>query len=162
VLTAAVSGCTSRQRVIDTPQHTPQSQRSSIVGYRWHITEVRHGTSSVTVPRGRVGYIAFSPNGVLNADDGVNHYFGHFTSTVSGYHPTDVATTLVGYGGHDPVTLALIEGAQALTTQEADVIIESLTGDRLELSADGYHVAATRAAREPVQPTSAPPTNTRS
>jgi hypothetical protein len=162
VLIAAVSGCASRQRVIDTAQHTPQSQRGSIVGYRWHIREVRHGTSTVTVPRGRGGYVAFSPNGVLNADDGVNHYYGHFTPTANGYQATDVAATLVGYVGHDPVTLALTEGIGALTAEDTPVVIESLTGDRLELSTGGYHVAATRAAREPVQPTSVPPTNTHS
>jgi hypothetical protein len=160
VLSATVSGCASRQHAIHTSQHTPQSQLSTIVGYRWQITEVRHGTASVTVPRGRGGYVAFSPNGVLNADDGVNHYYGHFTPTANGYHVTDMAGTLVGYVGHDPVTLALTEGTQAITTQDSDVVIEGLTGDRLALSADGYHVAATRAAREPVQPTSVPPTNT--
>jgi hypothetical protein len=162
VLSTAVSGCASRNRVIHTAQHAPQSQRSGIVGYRWQITEVRHGAISMTVPRGRGGYIAFSPNGVLNADDGVNHYYGHFISTANGYHPADVATTLVGYGGRDPVTLALIESIGALTTQDGDVVIESLTGDRLELSAEGYRVTATRAAREPVQPTSVSPTNARS
>jgi hypothetical protein len=92
----------------------------------------------------------------------VNHYYGHFTVKANGYHVTYMAGTLVGYVGHDPVTLALMEGIGALTTQDADVVVENLTGDRLELSAGGYRVAATRAAREPLQATSAPPTNTHS
>jgi hypothetical protein len=162
VLTAALSGCASGQRVAHTAPRTAPSQPAGFVGYRWQIAEVRHSATRVAVPQGRRGYVAFSPNGILNADDSVNHYYGHFTSTTNGYHATDVATTLVAYGGHDPITLALMEGIGALTMQDADVVVERLTGNQLELAVVGYHVTAMRAGREAVQPTSVPPTNTRS
>lgn len=55
-----------------------------------------------------------------------NHYYGRFTPTTHGYHASDGGTTLVAYSGNDAVVLALIEGVEALTVQNVEVVVESL------------------------------------
>jgi hypothetical protein len=129
----ALSGCATSRGPADI-QRTTSSQLTGIVGFRWRIAEVQHGAASVTVPRTRGGYFAFTPEGDLAADDTVNHYAGRFTSTANGYHVTIMRVSLAGYVGHDPVTLALIAGTQALTGAGAHVTV-GLTGTRLDLSA---------------------------
>lgn len=157
----ALSGCASSRRPAGT-QRTTSSQLTGIVGFRWRIAEVRHGTAGVTVPRARGGYFAFTPEGDLVADDTVNNYAGRFTSTANGYHVTLMRVSLVGYGGHDPVTLALIAGTQALTEAGVDVTVR-LTGTRLDLSAGDYRITAVRAGPAGIPPSPVPsPTGTRS
>ena len=139
---SALSGCAaSRGPAGISPATGPQL--TGIVGFRWRIAEVRRGAASVTVPRTSGGYLSLTPAGTLAAGDTVNSYAGRFTPAANGYHVTIMRVTLVGYGGHDPVTLALIAGTQALTQTGADVTA-SLTGSRLDLSAGHYRITAVR------------------
>jgi hypothetical protein len=147
----ALSGCASSRGPAGIKRST-NSQLTGIVGFRWRIAEVQHGAASVTVPRTRSGYFAFSPQGDLIADDTVNNYVGRFAPTANGYHVTIMRVTLAGYGGHDPVTLALIAGTQALTKASAGVAVR-LTGTRLDLSADDYRITAVRAGPAGILPT---------
>jgi hypothetical protein len=132
-------------------QAAASPQLTGIVGYRWRVAEVQRGAASVTVPRTSGGYFAFTPAGTLAADDTVNSYAGRFTPAANGYHVTIMRVTLAGYGGHDPVTLALIEGTQALTETGADVTV-SLAGSRLDLSAGAYRITAVRAGPAAILP----------
>jgi hypothetical protein len=161
VAVPALSGCATSRRPAGI-QRTTSSQLTGIVGFRWRIAGVRHGAASVTVPRTRGGYFAFTPKGDLVADDTVNNYAGRFTPTASGYHVTVMRVSLVGYGGHDPVTLALIAGTQALTQAGVHVTVR-LTGTRLDLSAGDYRITAVRVGRAGILPTPVPsPGGTRS
>jgi len=151
----ALSGCAaSRGPAGSQPAASPRL--TGIVGFRWQIAEVRHGAASVTVPRTSSGYFAFTPAGNLLADDTVNNYAGRFTPAPNGYHITIMRATLVGYSGHDPVTLALIAGTQALTETGVHVTVR-LTGTRLHLSAGHYRITAARIAPAGILPTPAPP-----
>jgi hypothetical protein len=151
---ATLSGCASSRRPAGT-QTTTGSQLTGIVGFRWRITEVQHGAAKVTVPPGRGGYFALTQDGGLIADDTINNYAGRFTETANGYHVTIMQGTAVGYGGHDPVLLALIEGTQALTDEGADVTARQ-TSTRLELSTGTYHITATRVGPTGVLPSPIP------
>jgi hypothetical protein len=157
----ALSGCaTSRGPAGIQPATSPQL--TGIVGFRWRIAEVQRGAASVTVPRTSGGYFAFTPAGNLVAGDTVNNYAGRFTSAANGYHVTIMRVSLVGYGGHDPVTLALIAGTRALTGAGADVTVR-LTGTRLDLSAGDYRITAVRAGPAGILSSPAPsPAGTRS
>jgi hypothetical protein len=157
----ALSGCAASRGPAGI-QRTASSQLAGIVGFRWRIAEVQHGAARVTVPRARGGYFAFTPEGDLTADDTVNHYAGRFTAAANGYRVTVMRVSLAGYGGHDPVTLALIAGTQALTETGADVTVR-LTGTRLDLSAGDYRITAVRAGPAGILPTPVPsPAGTRS
>jgi hypothetical protein len=157
----ALSGCANSPGPAGIGR-TTSSQLTGIVGFRWRIAEVRHGTAGVTVPRARGGYFAFTPEGDLLADDTVNNYAGRFTPAANGYHVTVMRVSLVGYGGHDPVTLALIGGTQALTQAGVHVTVR-LTGTRLDLSAVDYRITAVRAGPAGILPSPVPsPAGTRS
>jgi hypothetical protein len=157
----ALAGCASSRGPAGT-QRTTSSQLTGIVGFRWRVAEVQHGAAGVTVPRTGGGYFAFTPKGDLLADDTVNNYAGRFTPAANGYHVTIMRVTLVGYGGHDPVTLALIGGTQALTQAGVHVTVR-LTGTRLDLSAGGYRITAVRAGPAGILPSPVPsPAGTRS
>jgi hypothetical protein len=158
-LAVALAACASGPERAGTPR-TTGSQLTGIVGFRWQITEIRHGPRTVTIPRGRGAYFALTTDGTLVADDTVNYHSGRFTPTADGYHVTTMATTLVGYSSHDPVTLAVIDGTLALTDQGTDVAVH-LAGDRLGLSAGTYRITAVRVGPEPV-PSTPSPTDTRS
>jgi hypothetical protein len=150
----ALAGCASSRGPAGT-QPAASSQLTGIVGFRWRIAEVRHGAAGVTVPRTRGGYFAFTPEGDLVAGDTVNNYAGRFASTANGYHVTTMRVSSVGYGGHDPVTLALIGGTQALTEAGVDVTVR-LTGIRLDLSAGDYRITAVRAGPAGILPSPVP------
>ena len=156
----ALSGCTtSRGPAGIHPATSPQL--TGIVGFRWRIAEVQRGAASVTVPRTSGGYFAFTPAGTLVAGDTVNHYAGRFTSAPKGYHVTIMRVSLAGYGGHDPVTLALVAGTQALTGAGADVTVK-LTGTRVDLSVGDYRITAVRTGPAGILPSPVPsPASTR-
>jgi hypothetical protein len=98
----------------------------------------------------------------LVAGHTVNSYQGRFTSAANGYHITIMRVSLVGYGGHDPVTLAPIAGTQALTGTGADITAR-LAGTRLDLSAGDYRITAGRAGPAGILPSPVPsPAGTRS
>jgi len=139
----ALAGCASSRGPEDI-KRTTSSQLTGIAGFRWRIAEVQHGAASVIVPRTRGGYFAFSPHEDLVADDTVNNYAGRFAPAVNGYHVTIMRATLIGYAGHDPVTIALIAGTRALT-QAGTAVTVRLTGTRLDLSAGDYRITAARA-----------------
>jgi hypothetical protein len=137
-------------------------QLTGIVGFRWRFAEVQRGATSVTVPRTSGGYFAFTWRGTWVAGDTVNSYQGRFTSAANGYNVTIMRVSLVGYGGHDPVTLALIAGTQALTGAGADVTVRPV-GTRLDLSAGDYRITAGRAGPAGILPSPVPsPAATRS
>jgi hypothetical protein len=156
----ALSGCATSRGPAGI-QRTTSPQLTGIVGLRWRIAEVQRAAAVVTVPRTRGGYFAFTPEGNLLADDTVNNYAGRFTPAANGYHVTIMRVSGVGYGGHDPATLALIAGTQALTGAGVHVTVR-LTGTRLDLSAGHYRITAVRIAPAGILPTPAPPAGTRS
>jgi hypothetical protein len=139
----ALAGCASSRRPAGI-QATTSSLLTGIGGFRWRIAEVQHGAASVTVPRTRGGYFAFSPQGDLVAYDTVNNYAGRFAPAANGFRVTLMRVTVAGYAGQDPVTLALIAGTHALT-QVGTAVAVRLTGTRLDLSSGGYRITAARA-----------------
>ena len=156
----ALSGCAASRGPAGI-QPTRSPQLTGIVGFRWRIAEVQRGPASVTVPRTSGGYFAITPAGTLVAGDTVNHYAGRFTSAPKGYHVTIMRVSLAGYGGHDPVTLALVAGTQALTGAGADVTVK-LTGTRVDLSVGDYRITAVRAGPAGILPLPVPsPASTR-
>jgi heat shock protein HslJ len=159
-LTVPLAACASQPEpggspgTAATPMHL-----GGIVGYRWQITAVQHDTATVTIPAGRGGYLALTTDGHLGGYDGINPYFGTFTPTGHGYRVTEMAAGAVGGAGRpDPATEALIDGVRALIEPGTD-IAASISGDRLNLTVGGYHVAAIRLAPEP-NPATPTPTNT--
>jgi len=159
-LTVPLAACASRAGPAGSPGTAATTiHLGGIVGYRWRITAVQHDVATVTIPAGRGGYVALTADGHFGGYDSINPYFGTFTPTGNGYRVTEMGYGAVGGAGHPgPVTEALIDGVRAVTEPGIDVAA-SVSGDRLDLTAGGYHVAAIRLAPEP-NPATPSPTST--
>jgi hypothetical protein len=155
-LAAGLSACSSGSGGARTRPLGTDWQLSGIVGIRWRIVEVRHQAASVTIPSSRGGYFALSTDGAIAADDTLNVYAARFTTTTTGFHVTGTTVSGVGYVGHDPVMLALIEGTQALTDEGADVTARRV-GTELDLSVRTYSITATQVGSAAPQPSPSPP-----
>jgi hypothetical protein len=131
-----------------------------MVGFKWRIVEVQHGGSTIEIPAKLNGFVSFTHDRHLLANDGVNAHFGEFHLDGGGYRVSTMGVTLVGYSGNDRAQLALVGAVQAVTEQTT-VVSAALQGDRLNLSRSGYRLTCTKAgaARNPVRPT---PTRSRS
>jgi hypothetical protein len=153
VLAAALTACGS----------SPEAGRGGtpgFVGYKWRITDIRHGAAHVIVPATLNGFVAFDRDDTLQADDGVNAYSGRYRLAGDGYLPLKVASTAVGYAGHDRVQTTLIAAVGALTTANSNVSATT-SGNRLELSTTGYTIVCSKLAPVPngdsPSPTATPP-----
>ena len=133
---------------------------ASWVGYTWRITEVQHGTNSMSIPAALNGFVAFAPDQTLSANDGVNFYFGRYLVESYGYRPNSAGATNAGYAGNDPVQLALIAAVRALTGSDPVTASSDETGN-LHLAVDGYTVTCTKQGVASNQPPPSP-TSTRS
>ena len=154
----ALVACVSRPGPVGKPSTAAAvpTQLAGIVGYRWRIIAVQHDATTVTIPARRGGYVALTGDDHLGGYDSINPYFGTFTPTGKGYRVTEMGVGGVGVVGRPaPDMQALIDGVKAVTEQDIEVAA-ALSGDRLDLMAGGYHVAAIRLAPEPNPATPAP------
>ncbi len=84
-------------------------------GSSWRLTQVQEGAQSTAIPAELGAGMRLFPDGVLQADDGVNTIGGRFTRTPDGFTVANVSTTLVGYAGDDPHQRAAIQAFAAIT-----------------------------------------------
>jgi len=133
----------------------PQSA-ATFTGYKWSVVAIDHDGKHTLVPARYSVYLTFTPNGEFGANDTVNFHSGTYRQTAGGFTTSDVATTLVGYTGADPVVLLAI-GAIASFDQPAHAAVRSLTGDRIAVTVDGYTLTCQRDGKQanfpPARPT---------
>ena len=135
---------------VDAPVMTGSGSvpQSTYVGPRWQLVEVSHEGTRHTVPTEVGAWIRFDPSGRLQLNDGVNAASGGFTATPEGFRRTEMASTLVGYAGSDPVRLAVIDGMGAVLgfgpEAEDDVVSARMSSERLVLGVDGYELSFER------------------
>lgn len=145
------AGCASA------PSSQTKQGAAQFVGFRWRVVEVHHGTANVRIPAALRGSVAFAHDHTLLASDSINGYFGHYrVEDVNSYRPFNMATTLVGWTGHDRSRRFLIDGVEALTKSGA-VVTANVHGNVLRLATAGYRLTA---SREGVARNQAPPSPT--
>ncbi|HJQ00556.1 MAG TPA: hypothetical protein VJ851_03050 [Jatrophihabitans sp.] len=84
------------------------------IGYRWRLVQITHNDVVTDVPSSIDATIRFADDHSILIDDTVNVSSGPFTPVRGGFRLGNLATTLVGYGGQDPVRQAVIDGLAAL------------------------------------------------
>ena len=84
--------------------------------------------------------VAFHLDHRFDANDGVNFYSGRWRQSGDTVTISDVAGTLVGYGGHDPAVLAAQRGIGALN----GAVSVSLRNGTLRLATHGVTVELSR------------------
>jgi hypothetical protein len=88
---------------------------SSVVGYRWAVTQVRDAEGTVAVPAGSGAYIGFTRDGYLLANDTLNPMQANYELTDSGYRVDNAAVGLIGLGpGAESDWLRIIAGIDAV------------------------------------------------
>jgi len=125
-------------------------------GYKWSVVAIDHHGKHTLVPARYPVYLTFTPNGEFGANDTVNFHSGTYRQTAGGFTTRDVATTLVGYTGADPVRLLAID-AIASFDQPAHATVRSLTRDSFAVTVNGYTLICQRDGKQanfpPAKPT---------
>jgi len=114
------------------------------VGSHWRLTDVADARGTTEIPESVDAWLELAADGRLLASDDVNVINGAFGATSVGFDITDAGSTLVGYGGNDPVELAAITGIGAMTIvaggQAVHVTVLSADHEHLTVQASGVRL----------------------
>ncbi len=141
------------------PPASPGVVSASYLNSHWRLTAVTDRRGTTAIPASIDAWLELAADGELLASDDVNTITGHFTTTSTGFDVSDAVTTLVGYGGNDPVQLAAITGIGAVTfiplavsspastvseAQPVHVTVLSANPERLSIQAGGVRLTFIR------------------
>jgi hypothetical protein len=105
-----------------------------LVGSTWLLSTVRSGGAApIDIPVALRATLRFAPTGRFLSFDSLNTYGGTYVLTSSGYKTSDVAGTLVGFSGSDPVRLAAIKAIGSASYAPAQLAAQVI-GDTLTIS----------------------------
>jgi heat shock protein HslJ len=123
------------------PKSAPTAQ-AGFAGYKWSVVAIGHDGKQTSIPARYSVYLQFMPNGQFGANEPVNYHFGTYRMVGDGFTTGDVGGTLVGYIGHDPVTLLAINAINAFNN--GIHATATVTGDRLTVTVAGYTLSCQR------------------
>jgi hypothetical protein len=115
-------------------------------GYKWSVVSISHAGKITPVPGKYPVYLQFAPGGRFGANEPVNYHSGSYRVTPGGFTTTSLATTLVGYAGHDPVVLLSVSAISAFGNGVR--ALADVRGDILTVSVGGYTLTAHRDGRQ--------------
>lgn len=124
------------------PETSASSAWAGFAGYQWLVVAIRHEGKVTSIPARFNVDLRFSPNGRFLANDPVNSHSGSFRMTPGGFTTSAVATTAVGYAGHDPVIL-LSQRAMTALDNGAHATVK-VTGNRLVVRVASYTLTCRR------------------
>jgi hypothetical protein len=138
VLAAATAACSSPAG--------PAATTTGFVGYKWAVASIAHDGRTIPVPARYSVYLQFTPDGHFGANEPVNHHSGTYRVTPEGFTVSDIATTLAGYAGRDPVVLLSRSAISAFTD---DVRARAnVNGGAMTVTAGSYTFTAERDGRQ--------------
>lgn len=143
LLIVALAGCGSA--AAHSPSASPPGSR--FAGYKWAVVSISHDGTATPVAAKYAVYLQFTPDGHFGANEPVNYHSGRYKLTPGGFTTSDVAQTLVGYAGHDPVVLLAQSAISALGTGAPAQA--SVSGATLTVTVSGYTLTARRAGPQP-------------
>jgi heat shock protein HslJ len=117
------------------PKSAPDAH-AGFAGYKWQVVAIDHAGRETPVPARYPVYLQFTPGGQFGANEPVNYHSGLYHKTGEGFTTSDMASTLAGYAGHDPVVL-LSESAIFAFGDGVRAKVH-LTGDRLAVTVGAY------------------------
>src|SRR5215475_10621400 len=153
LVSVAAAGCAAAANGAS-PTSAPDAQ-AGFAGYKWLVVTIDHAGKETPVPARHAVYLQFAPDGQFGAREPVNYHGGTYHQTGDGFTAGGMASTAVGYAGHDPVVLLSV-GAISAFDNGAHAKVR-LTGDRLVVTVGGYLLTCQRDGRQadfpPAQPT---------
>jgi hypothetical protein len=130
----AIAGCTTAT--------AGTSAGGPFAGYKWQIVTITHAGEQTPIPARYNVYLSFGPGAQFGANEPVNYHGGTYRTTSDGFTTGTVTSTLVGYAGHDPVTLLAVSAISAFDP-EVDAAA-TVSGNRLAVTVDGYQLDCQR------------------
>jgi hypothetical protein len=122
-------------------------------GYAWQVVAISHGGKVTNIPARLQVTLEFSPGGQFGANDSINFHSGTFRVADDGFTTSALASTLVGYAGHDPVVLLAISAIGSFG--EGVHATANLTADRLVVGVGSYTLTCQRRGPQANFPTPA-------
>ena len=153
LVSLAAAGCAASASG-GSPESAPTAQ-AGFAGYKWQVIGITHAGKETPVPARYAVYLQFTPDGQFGANEPVNYHSGAYHKTSDGFTTSGIASTLVGYAGHDPVVRLAVGAISSF-----DIGIHAkvrLTGDQLAVTVGSYLLICQRDGRQadfpPAQPT---------
>lgn len=143
LLIVVLAGCGSASA------HSPSASGpgAGYAGYKWAVVTISHDGTATPVAAKYAVYLQFTPDGHFGANEPVNFHSGRYTLTPGGFTTSDVAQTLVGYAGRDPVVLLSVSAISAVGSGAP--ALASVSGNTLTVTAAGYTLIAHRDGPQP-------------
>lgn len=128
-----------------------------VAGYRWRVTAISDKQGSAAVSPSWGASVAFSRDGIVFGDDTVNQMSGRYRVAKGGYTVTNIARTLVGSAGLDPIRARTVTAVDTLFGQHGDIssgtspahVTVELHKGALKLRRNGLSVTAARSSTQP-------------
>jgi hypothetical protein len=124
---------------------SPAGPSPGFAGYDWQVVIISHDGMARSVPPRLKVVLQFSPDGRFGANDGVNFHSGTYRRTGDGFTVSGMATTLIGYAGHDPAVLLAINAIGSF--EDGVHATVNLTADRLVVGVGSYILTCQRHGR---------------
>lgn len=118
------------------------TQTGSFAGYTWTVAAITHGGKQTPIPARYEVALVFTPNGQFGASDPINYHSGTYRQAGDGFTISDLATTLVGYEGKDPITLLAMDALSAFGSGVHATA--NVSRDRMTISVGGYSIDCRR------------------
>ena len=123
------------------------SMLTGFAGYKWSVVAISHDGKETTIPARYNVHLEFTPSGQFGASDPVNAHGGSYRVTGDGFSTSDVATTLVGYVGKDPVTLLAVAAISSFD-DDSSAAVRNLGGEVIAIAVSGYTLTCQRAGEQ--------------
>jgi hypothetical protein len=133
---------------------TARPGSSGFTGYDWQVTAISRDGRVTSIPARMGVALQFWRSGQFGASDSVNFHSGTYRTTSDGFASGVLASTLVGYVGHDPAVLLAVSAIGSFDNG-AHATVE-VTGERLVVGVDSYTLACRRLGPEGNFPEPAP------
>ena len=119
-----------------------RSVSPGFTGHDWQVVAISHGGKVTSIPARLQVALRFSPGGQFGASDSVNFHSGTYRTTGDGFTTTALASTLVGYAGHDPAVLLAISAIGSFG--DGVHATAKLAADRLVVGVGSYTLTCQR------------------
>jgi heat shock protein HslJ len=121
---------------------TAPAATAGFAGYKWTVVTIGHDGKTTPVPARYSVYLQFTPDGHFGANDPVNFHSGRYEVTPGGFTTSELASTLAGYAGSDPVVLLAEDAISAFDAGKR--ALTRINGDILSITVNGYILIAQR------------------
>ncbi len=137
----ALAACSSPHSSAHSPDPAAAAH-PGFAGYEWTVVAIARGGANTAIPARYSVDLIFAPGGQFIANDPVNTHSGTYEVTGGGFVTSNVAVSLAGYAGHDPIILLAQSAIGSFDTSARAAA--SVAGNQLTVVVRGYTLTCRR------------------